>query len=465
MVNPERNIQVVKRFSGYAFAVILGLSALAFPTAGGQGPAPHSPENFDQVLQSAQEALARKDFVRAAQEYGQAAKIQPSPEIYEKLGLANYLANNFPDAARALSESIRLDPRRWGSQLYLGISLYKMNRFREALPRIQQAHELNPKQNETRYWLGCTYHALGNYDLALEHLQTALNEDPENVDILYVLAEAYLDLSMISAKRAGPLLQNLQRREALEEKLGINAFKKARATEAWDQAFGQWRSLGKQYKIALESPEQDDTSLCALNRIYREIAQLMAERVWRLKPNSYRAHQLRGETFEGYEKYEAAIREYRQALVLAPNAPGLNYLIGHAYWKMQRFDDALPELEKELVLNPTDAWANYVLGHIFLMRRDLERAARHLRIAVEAKPDFSEARKHLAKALSLMENHQGAARELELAAASDPDDDSVHYILAGVYKKMGLAEKAQKELEIFRRLSGRKHSQSRQPAE
>ena len=412
--------------------------------------------DLDEVLKQAQEALVAKDFERAAREYRRALKLGPSAEIYEKLGLTHYLANAYPQAAEALKEAIRLDPKRWSAQLYLGVSLYKTNRFQEALPHIQRALELNPQQNESRYWLGSTYRALGNYDLASQHLRAALDQDPGNVDTLYALTEAYLDSSALLSKRLGPHDPDEKRREALQAQHGLQP-ETLRNGGSWDDAVHRLLKLEKQYADARNSPRTDPERVYVLSRTYAGLAQLTAERVWELKPDSFRAHQLLGETYEGNEKYEKALEEYRKALQLAPNVPGLHYSVGHCYWQMKRFDEAIPEIERELALNPRNASANFVLGHIYAYRQDLEKSSKYLQRAVEESPDFVEARKQLGKVLSLMQDNRGAVRQLEIAVASDPEDYSVHYLLAGVYRKLGLQDKARKELDIFNQLYSREH--------
>ena len=417
---------------------------------------PSQPQ-FDAILKRAQEAQLQNDFERAAQEYREASRLKPSAELYEKLGLACFLGNSYPEAIEALAQSVRLDPGRWSSQLYLGISLYKTNRFQQALPHIERALDLNPR-DETRYWLGCTHHALGNYDQAIRYLRTASNTDPKNVDIQYALTETYLDFSTVLAKRLDPHAPDEAHRRALDRQLAIEASAPSQDFGSLDQELRRWEQAEERHKRILKSPEPESESLYLLSRIYVQLAQLTAQRMWILDPNSYRSHQLLGEAYEAKENYERALVEYREALRLSPQAPGLHYSIGHAYWQMKRFQEAIPEMEKELALNPHHPSANYVLGHIYLYQRQVEKAAHYLQVAVEAEPSFAEARKQLGKALSLLEENQKALEQLELAAAADPEDDSVHYLLAGVYKKMGLQDKAQQELAVFDQLRRKKHT-------
>lgn len=450
------------RFTSNAIPCIVFAWVLFFA---GPGFSQSPPSSLDVILKRAEEAQLRSDFQQAAEEYRKASRLKPSADVYEKLGLACFLGNSYAEAIEAFSESLRLDPQRWASHLFLGINLYKTNRFREALPHIERTLQLNPQQTEARYWLGLTYDALGDYQQGIGHLRAALDRDLENIDYLYALTQAYLDFSVVLTRRLDIHAEDKQRREALEDRAGLKPLVAGRGVQPWDQLVRAWLEVESRYKGALNSPRSDEEGLYILSRVYSEMGQLMAQRVWQLKPDSYRAHQLLGAVYEGNEDYKRAVEEYREALRLNPKTPGLRYLIGHAYWQMKRFDEAIPELEKELALNPNHASAHYVLGHIYLYRRELQKADHHLKLAAEAKPDFSEARKHWGNALSLLEDYPGAIRELELAAAAAPEDESTHYLLAGVYKKMGLRDKAQKELEIFEQLRRQKHTHDKPPSE
>ena len=96
----SRNLALV-----FAFAALV--AQLGFP----QSVQPQ----LDAILKRAQEAQLQKDFSRAAKEYREASKLKPSSELYEKLGLACFLGNSYPEAIETLSESVCLDPLRWSS--------------------------------------------------------------------------------------------------------------------------------------------------------------------------------------------------------------------------------------------------------------------------------------------------------------------------------------------------------------
>ena len=335
-------------------ACILGLALACF----GQSAQPA----FDELLKEAELAQSRKDFHAASQKYREAARLKPSAEIFEKLGLSCFLAGSYPQAVEAFSDALRGDSKRWPSQLFLGVSLYKMNRFQDALPHIAEALQLDPQQNETRYWLGCTYHALGSYEEAIAQLREAATRDSQNLDVLYALAETFLDYSTVLLERLSPGTPSEEKRAAVDQQIRGVASNTSLSAESWTKALDGLRTLENSYAVVLKSPQPEPEALFALSRVYGQLGQLMAEKVWELQPDSYRSHELLGESYDNQKNYQMALTEYQKALRSNPDAPGVHYAVGHAYWEMKRFSEAVPELEKELALNPYHPSANYVLA-------------------------------------------------------------------------------------------------------
>jgi len=420
--------------------------------------------SLDRVLAEAREAQNRGDFVGAAQKYTEAAHLRPSAETYEKLGFVWFLGSSYPQAVAAFSDALRREPGRWASHLFLAESLYKLNRFTEALPHAETALQLRPDQNESRYWLGCIDHALGKYDEAIVYLNEASDHDPQNVEILYSLTETYLDYATVLLNRLDSRTPSEQARSAIDREIGAIA-SGAQDAESWNSAVGQLRIAANRCEGALKAASPDNVAIFTLSRVYGHLGELTAKKMWKLQPDSYRSHELLGQSYEDQKNYEAALTEYREARRINPRAAGLSYAVGHAYWEMKQLNQAIPELAKELALNPYHPSANYVLGHIYLRLdpRHPERAAFYLQRAVEGKPGFVEARKQWGRALSLMHENRKAVEQLELAAKQDPRDDTVHYLLAAIYKSMGLEAKARKELEVFDQLRAGKNARSSSP--
>lgn len=413
----------------------------------------HQPSVYE-LLKAAHAAQDRRDFRTAAERYLEAARIEQNPELLEKSGLAYYLAGSYSEAATVLARVVQRNPRRWAGQLFLGMSLFKMNRFGEALLHFNRAAQINSEKGGVHYWLGCTYQALGQYEPAIDQLRAALTEGPRSADILYALAETYLDYSAVLANRLPWWNPPASVQRAFDQRIARATSRTPRDVITWLSVRNNLEALANPYLGALKIPHPSPGAIYALSRIYGKLGQITAERLWLVAPNSYRSHELLGEAYENQKNYSKALIEYDKALRINPKAPGLHYDLGQTYWEMKQFDKAVPNLERELALNPYHASANYVLGNIYLHiePEHPERAAAYLQKAVEANSNFPEARKEWGRALSLMNENQKAIEQLDLAAKENPSDASVHYFLAAVYRRMGLEDKVRRELEIFNRI-------------
>src|SRR5579862_8854244 len=82
--------------------------------------------SVETLLQEAADAQNQRNFPGAIRKYQEAIKLDPNSRVYEKLGLACYLANSYSQAADAFSNALRLEPQRWVSHLFMGESLYKL---------------------------------------------------------------------------------------------------------------------------------------------------------------------------------------------------------------------------------------------------------------------------------------------------------------------------------------------------
>jgi tetratricopeptide (TPR) repeat protein len=152
--------------------------------------------------------------------------------------------------------------------------------------------------------------------------------------------------------------------------------------------------------------------LLLLAKCYRDLALKTFEHLVLLQPDSYRAHQLLGESYAARKQYDSAFDEYRAALAAKPNLPGLHLAIGRVHLKLLRFEEAAVEFEKELEINPFDADANIDLGGIYVNQDQPEKAVPLLERALRVRPGFAEAHRRLGKACYNLGLYDRAESEL-----------------------------------------------------
>jgi tetratricopeptide (TPR) repeat protein len=159
----------------YAVALIVAFRLL------GQSPDGH--------LAAASKAERSGDLVSAEREYEKALSARADAAVYERLGLVRHLQNKFTEAIPAFTRSLKLQPERWASRLFLGIDLYRTNEFDRAFAELKRADKLQPDNFEIQFWLGATQLALKHFMPGLEILEKLLQQQPDNLEILRLLAE------------------------------------------------------------------------------------------------------------------------------------------------------------------------------------------------------------------------------------------------------------------------------------
>ncbi len=159
----------------YTVALIVASSLL------GQSPDTH--------LAAASKAERSGDLLAAEREYEKALATRPDAATYERLGLVRHLQNKFVEAIPAFRQSLKLQPDRWASRLFLGIDYYRTNDFARALDELKRADKLQPKNFEVQFWLGATHLALKDFMPGLDILEALLQQQPNNLEILRLLAE------------------------------------------------------------------------------------------------------------------------------------------------------------------------------------------------------------------------------------------------------------------------------------
>ena len=169
-------------------------------------------------------------------------------------------------------------------------------------------------------------------------------------------------------------------------------------------------------------------------------------------PDSYRAHELRGEALEAAGKTDEAIVEYRRALEIKPELQTVHFTIGNIYWRLGQMDEALAELAEELKINPNDPQAHYECGDILLSQNKPDEAEKHFIHALRFSPKLTEAHLAMERILSARGDTAAAIIHLRKAAELAPASSTPHYRLWMLYRKLGRTADAQQERTTFEKL-------------
>ncbi len=138
--------------------------------------------------------------------------------------------------------------------------------------------------------------------------------------------------------------------------------------------------------------------------------------------------------------YDAAIADFRQVLSLVPNSADAHHWLGDAFEQKRDYGAAISELQQALILAPNDADAHLSLGTAFEGKGDHDAAISELRKALTLAPNNVEAHDELGVALYNKGDTDASIAEHRKALDLDPKDGLAHdYIgLALEYRKHDL---------------------------
>lgn len=226
-------------------------------------------------------------------------------------------------------------------------------------------------------------------------------------------------------------------------------------------AVGEDSQAAGTFAAALSS---DTTNLRAaywLARTYTKLATASFDRLMEEFPDSWHAHQFRGEADELRFAYDDAVRELQLAIRSRPDAPELHEALGRLYFLKKSFPQAEEELKTAVQLDPGRAPSLFLLGRLRLDRHQAPESIPYLQTALRYDPNLLEARAALGQAYMRSGQAEQAVPQLERAASTDTYGD-LHYLLYVAYRKLGkddLATKALARSQELRKSSATLHQE------
>ena len=331
--------------------------------------------------------------------------------------------------------------------------------FARAEEQYRKVIELDPRSSEALNNLGMVYYLEHKYPEAEETLARAVKFDPSLTN-----ARVLLGASLWREGKLDRAIAELDR--ALEAPLSDSAEKTAR-TALHSALFAQEnyaRALEVLKPLADKYPQDVDVEY-SLGQTYLQLAAQNFRKIALTDPESYRIHQILGESLAKQGRYRDAILEYKLALARRPDLAGIHYQIGLLYWvnepSREGEDAALHEFEEELKINPYHAWSEYRLGQVCRKRKEALEADAHFRRAIALDNTLAPARLALASELEAQGNLEEAEKQFEAAERLEPDNSTVHFRLAQIYKQCGDQASANEEMRKFDEIKGRRREAQR----
>jgi len=463
-------------------------------------------DRLAQLYDEARQAEARGNPGAATRSYEEIVKLRPDmAEAHSNLGIL-YFHQNLPAKAKhAFRRALDLKPSLSAPHVFLGILAFGSRDYRVSLGHLKQAEARGETNTLVPLYLGYNLYALGDYAQANHHFEQVTLAEESNLDAGYHLSQSYGQL----AKRYFAALQkdfpnsfytNLARAHVYETERkwedAKSAYEKALKEEPESEPLKRKLSWIQQnlqaHEASPQTSEPNDTiegstrylyappegrkiqeALVSRRNLLRKLRKNQAassEQLYRLAegyqilsyltslwvvqtdPNSYRAHQLKGQYYESIDKDDEAIQAYRAALRLKPDLQNVHFAIGNICWRRSRSEEALSELKKELELNPVHPQALYEIADTLISLSNPDEAEKYLERCLKSSPNMVEA----LLALERIYNGRGLAEEslrlLLKVTELAPKDPTAYYRMSAIYRKQGKLELAQASIERFEKL-------------
>ncbi len=208
---------------------------------------------------------------------------------------------------------------------------------------------------------------------------------------------------------------------------------------------GEDEAASDRFAAALGQRKVDPEAMYWLSRSYLRLADACFDRLTASYPDSWRAHQLKGEAFHLRQADKDAAVEYRAAERLNPDAPKIHEALGEVLLAEGAVEEARSELQKALRLEPAAARSLYLMGRLCVAERQPASGIPYLEAALRYDPTLVEARPVLGKAYLKVGKPVLAVRQLERSTEIDRYGD-LHYLLYQAYRDEGKPELAARAL-------------------
>ena len=215
-----------------------------------------------------------------------------------------------------------------------------------------------------------------------------------------------------------------------------------------EAALGRFDAAFEGFREALRLAPRDPDALYYVGVTAGVLAQLEYERLLALAPESARAHQLLGESYEAQGRAQEAEAEFEAALEANPDSVEVLVALGDLArsdlaQSKERFAEARAYYSRATERAPDNYDALYGLGACEAFAGKHAKAATLFHRAVRVAPDSAPA--HLGLGISLLQTGEAAraATELEAAVGLEPRMREAHYHLGRAYQTLGRSQEAQ----------------------
>jgi tetratricopeptide (TPR) repeat protein len=233
--------------------------------------------------------------------------------------------------------------------------------------------------------------------------------------------------------------------------LGLILFKAVKAKESLAEY-----TEGAKYR----EPSPYDLEIVALDyvllRDYMDADKWLSKSLER-DPNNSEGWYYLGRTKYNENRFEEAVRAFKECLKREPGSIKAEDNLGLAYAALGHADEAIAAYRQAIAWQAQKAYKDagpfLDLGSLLLDERRTREAISYLIEAAQLSPADFKTHEQLGKAYENEGKLPEAQSELEKAVRLKPQDPALHFVLGRVYQKQNLIEKAKAEFERSGQLS------------
>jgi tetratricopeptide (TPR) repeat protein len=215
-------------------------------------------------------------------------------------------------------------------------------------------------------------------------------------------------------------------------------------------------ALGGTVSETAGAPVKNDSQedhLYDLVEKYEKEARESFEQVSRINSESYRAHQMLGDSDAASDHFDDAIKEYRIVLSKKPDLPGIHGDLCNALSRTAQIKEAMNECDAETSLSPYSADAYVQAARVHLLVQDDATASALLQRALRLDRPPILAYKLLGKIDLAQKRYTAAVDSFTKYLAVDEQDASAYFLLARAYKGLGDTSKMNLAIADYKKKS------------
>ncbi len=368
----------------------------------------------------------------AITEYQIALESIDSPEIYYKIGTAQFYKGDLDKAVNYFNTAIKKNPKYSRAYYMLAETYTKKARFTDAIENAQKAIKCSPWTSSCAHYLLYSLYKVSSFRVfknkvksVCEYLMSLITM-PFDIDAIKRVKESFTYIKFMPILIKGYFeIQTKGLDNALD--VYIDAVDKAPGFVPLYCLLGDmYSSIGRfedaitEYKMAIWL---DSLNIPA----YRHLCH----------------------AYEDLGDYDSAIEVYNKLIKIMPNMPEFHSNLANILYIKGEIDEAISHFQTAVTLNPSKEWTsvvNQTLGFVFQeAKQDLDAAITSYQSAYLMTPEDIDIYINLGSAFYDKEDYENALTVYRNALELDPKNAKIHCNLGFLYWGKGDTEEAIRE--------------------